>query len=115
MNPPMERPTEDSRALWNRARAVLASGVWSITQGSHRYPHDLFPLLATAGRGCYLETADGQELLDWNMTWGAAVLGHRSPEIEAAIVRQVRESGTTLSLLQPLEIEVAPAQVQCER
>ena len=35
-----------AEALWNRAKGVLASGLWSVSHGAMRYPDGLFPLLA---------------------------------------------------------------------
>jgi glutamate-1-semialdehyde 2,1-aminomutase len=92
--------------LWKRATGVLASGLWSVSQGATRYPDGVFPLLAERGEGCWLYDTHGRRYVDWIMGWGPVLLGYRHPEVEAAIGRQL-PAGPLLSLLHPIEIEVA--------
>jgi len=93
--------------LWRQAQGSLASGLWSITQGKLRYPDGVFPLLAESGEGCRLVDTSGRSYIDWMMGWGTSVLGYRNPDVERAIIDQLRSSGPLLSLLHPIEAEVA--------
>lgn len=44
-----------------------------------------FPQAVTGGRGCWLRSDDGRDLLDFSGSWGAAGLGHAHPAIRAAV------------------------------
>jgi glutamate-1-semialdehyde aminotransferase len=71
-----------------------------------RHPDGIFPLLASHGEGCRLFDAHGRSYVDWMMAWGPVVLGYRHPAVERAIAAQLRD-GPLLSLLHPIEVEVA--------
>ncbi len=52
------------------------------------------PFFVRRAEGAYLETEDGQRLLDWVCSWGALIFGHADPEtIEA--VREAARDGTS--------------------
>lgn len=104
---PSEERSARTERVWSQARAVLGAGLWSVTQGAHRYPDGLFPLMAESGEGCRLTDTNGREYIDWLMGWGTSVLGYRNAEVERAVIEQLRASGPLLSLLHPLEVETA--------
>lgn len=81
-----ERRTEQ---LWSRARAVLGSGLWSVTQGAFRYSDGLFPLLAESGEGCHLIDTTGRSYVAWVMGWGTSVLGYRHPAVETTTEEEI--------------------------
>ncbi|GBD41299.1 putative aminotransferase [bacterium HR39] len=56
----------------------------------HRHLHEHYPVVA-GGEGCWLIDAEGRRYLD--ASGGAAVscLGHNHPQVQEAIIRQVRE------------------------
>jgi glutamate-1-semialdehyde aminotransferase len=106
-----QQATEDlasaaSDGWWRRAQSVLAAGTWTMSQGAHRYPGGLFPVLARSGRGARLIDTAGRSYVDWVMGWGAVLLGYRQPEVEREIQQQLAE-GPLLTLAHPLEVEVA--------
>lgn len=103
-----ESPIEATADLWSRAQGVLTAGLWTVSQGTFHYPEGVFPLLAERGEGCRLHDTTGRAYIDWMMGWGPVVLGYRHPAVEEAIRKQL-ETGTLLSLLHPIEIEVAEA------
>jgi 4-aminobutyrate aminotransferase len=43
------------------------------------------PLAVTGGKGCYLTSDDGRQLLDFAASWGTASLGHAHPALIAAV------------------------------
>lgn len=69
---------------------------------------DAFPRFAEAAEGCRLRDADGVTYVDWVSGGGPVLLGYRHPEVEQAIRDQLA-AGPTLSLMHPVELEVAAA------
>lgn len=108
MGSPEEALVRATAARWRDARGVLVSGLWSVSQGAHRYPDGVFPLLADHGEGCRLWDSDGRSYVDWIMGWGPVLLGYRHPVVEHAI-RQQLSAGPLLSLLHAIEIDTALA------
>jgi glutamate-1-semialdehyde 2,1-aminomutase len=64
------------------------------------------PIFAVRGRGAYLETADGRELLDWVQSWGPLIFGHADPET-VEVVREAALDGTTFGVATEREVELA--------
>ena len=64
------------------------------------------PLLVRRGEGAYLETVDGERLVDWVMSFGPLLFGHADPAtIEA--VRAAAGDGTTFGASTEREVELA--------
>src|SRR5262249_44072621 len=91
--------------LWNRALKVIPGGVDSPVRAMRGVGLDE-PLFAARGRGAYLETADGRELLDWVQSWGPLIFGHADPETVEA-VRGAGRHGTTVAASTEREVELA--------
>jgi glutamate-1-semialdehyde aminotransferase len=91
-----------------RARRVLAYGGFDgIVQRPLYYGDDeVFPQFAASAEGYELIDTTGQRFVDWVNGWGPVILGYRHPAVERAIAAQFT-AGPTLSLMHPLEIEVA--------
>ena len=64
------------------------------------------PTHLVRAQGARIETADGQELLDWTMALGAVGLGYGHPRVREAAERAVRD-GAVGPLPHVLEVEVA--------
>lgn len=69
--------------LFQQAKTVLAGGV-SASLRLHSYLGK--PLYVARGDGAYLYGVDGQRYLDFNLSNGAALLGHNHPAVKAAVV-----------------------------
>ena len=64
------------------------------------------PLFVRRGKGAYLETVEGERLVDWVMSFGPLVFGHADPAtIEA--VRAAAGDGTTFGASTEREVELA--------
>ncbi len=90
--------------LWEKARGFMPGGVNS----SIRALYAPRPLIVARGRGAYLETVDGERLLDMIMGYGPLILGHAHPRVVEAVKRQV-EDGTVYGATTPGEVELAEA------
>jgi glutamate-1-semialdehyde 2,1-aminomutase len=64
------------------------------------------PLFVRRGEGAYLETVEGERLVDWVMSFGPLVFGHADPETVEA-VRAAAGDGTTFGASTEREVELA--------
>ena len=95
-----------STSLFQRASAVIPGGVsspvraWGAVGAGE-------PFFAARGRGAHLWDAEGNQYVDWVMSWGPLVFGHADPEIVEA-VQEAAADGTTFGT--PTEREVLLAE-----
>jgi len=64
------------------------------------------PFFVNRALGSHLWDVDGNELIDYVLTWGPAILGHAHPKIIAA-VKTAAEQGTSFGIPNPLEVTMA--------
>ena len=97
------RSFERSRALYEQAMNLLPAGASSNVRV---HMHEPFPILFQSGEGPRVRDVDGNSYIDYLMSYGALILGHRHPRIIAEIQKQLQE-GTMFGTTTELEIEVA--------
>lgn len=98
---------EYTRDMMTRGREVLAyGGLHSPIEDALEYPGGALPQFVTHTEGCRIYDTCGQAYVDWFIGWGPMVLGFHHPEVEDAVIEQVRK-GHNVSLMHPLEVEVA--------
>jgi glutamate-1-semialdehyde 2,1-aminomutase len=98
-----------SEALFTEALKYIPGGVNSPVRafravGGH-------PFFVNHAGGCKLRDVDDNELIDYVLTWGPAILGHAHPKIIAA-VKAAADHGTSFGIPNPFE--VAMAKMICE-
>ena len=64
------------------------------------------PPFAMSGRGAYLQTVDGDDLIDFVASWGALILGHARSEVVEAIEKAAR-AGSSFGVSTAAEVELA--------
>jgi glutamate-1-semialdehyde 2,1-aminomutase len=92
---------ERSRAIYERARAVIPGGVNSPVRACRSVGAD--PLFVTHGDGAYIYDADGNRYIDVVGSWGPLILGHSQRDI-LDVIAETMANGTTFGA--PTEIEV---------
>jgi glutamate-1-semialdehyde aminotransferase len=105
-----DSPLERTARLLVRARRALAyGGLDGVAQRPLYCGEDeLFPQFSASASGYELVDSAGRTHVDWLIGWGSVILGYRRPEVERAIVEQLA-CGPSVTLMHPLEIEVAEA------
>ena len=93
-----------SKALFARAQQHLVGGVNSPVRAFRGVGGD--PLFIERAQGSKLFDADGNEYVDYVLTWGPAILGHAHPDVVRAVKEQA-ERGTSFGAPCALEIELA--------
>ena len=98
--------SERSRALYERAVAVLVEGGSSPSRGPANYGG--YPLFIERGEGAHVVDVDGNRYIDWMMAYGALPLGHAHPAVVGA-VSDAAATGTLFAAATAIEVEVAEA------
>ncbi|MDR3640702.1 MAG: glutamate-1-semialdehyde 2,1-aminomutase [Humidesulfovibrio sp.] len=92
-----------SEALFARAQNILPGGVNSPVRACKSVGCE--PVFIERARGSRMWTVDGQELLDFVMSWGPMLLGHADPAVEAAAVAALKH-GASFGAPCPAEVEL---------
>lgn len=98
-----------SHLEFSRAQAVIPGGVNSPARAFGGVGGE--PVFIASGDGQFLFDVDGNRYLDYIGSWGPHILGHRHPDVIAAL-QQVLEIGTSFGA--PTEIESALAEMIVE-
>ena len=84
-----------------RSRAIFPGGVSSPVRAFGGVGGD--PVVMASGKGARMTDVDGNEYIDYVLSWGPLVLGHAHPDVIAA-VRDAAALGTSFGA--PTELEV---------
>ncbi len=102
----MTESESKSEALLAEAMKVFPGGVGSSARGI-RAGWDPYPPFIAQGTGSHITDVDGNEYVDYLMGLGPLLLGHRPPEVTAAVVDAIQRFGTVFGLPYELEAEAA--------
>ena len=97
------RTTARSAALMARARELFPGGVSSPVRAFGGVGGE--PFVVERGEGARLHDVDGNEYIDFVLSWGPLVLGHAPPVVLEALSRTMAR-GTSFGTPSPLEIEL---------
>ena len=87
-----------------RARDVFPGGVNSPVRAFGGVGGE--PFVVARGNGARIWDADGNEYIDYVLSWGPLVLGHAPPAVLAAL-RETMERGTSFGIPTALEVTLA--------
>ncbi len=99
------RGQDQSKRLYDRARAVIPGGVPGI-RAPGNFVEGAYPVFLAGGSGAYITDVDGNEYLDLLLGYGPMILGHSCEEVDAAALERQR-AGFCLNLPQPVLVELA--------
>ncbi|GAB6060067.1 glutamate-1-semialdehyde 2,1-aminomutase [Desulfonatronum parangueonense] len=94
----------DSRTLFSKAQELIPGGVNSPVRACLSVQSE--PLFINRASGSRMWTVEGQELIDYVMSWGPMLLGHSHPAVVDA-VHQAVDRGASFGAPCPAEIELA--------
>jgi glutamate-1-semialdehyde 2,1-aminomutase len=95
---------ERSRDWYERAQQSLIEGVNSPSRGAAVYSPG--PVVLDRGRGSHVWDLDGNEYIDFMMSFGALIQGHAHPKI-VEVVSQTMAGGSHFAAATPAESEAA--------
>jgi len=93
-----------SESLYAAASALMPGGVNSPVRAFRAVGGR--PVFVERARGSKIYDVDGNEYIDYVLSWGPLVLGHAYPSVVRAL-KQAVEKGTSYGAPTPLEIELA--------
>src|SRR5262249_38744312 len=99
------RTYETSKKLLARAEEIIPLGTQTFSKSKIQYPSES-PLFVTHGDGGYCYDVDGNRYIDLVGGLLPVILGHRDPDVDYAIRRQIAK-GISHSLATGLEIQLA--------
>ena len=95
---------DQSSSLFAKAQRSIPGGVNSPARAFRAVGRE--PVFITRGDGSRIWDIDGNEYIDYVGSWGPLLLGHRHPEVLAAL-RDVLERGTSFGAPTEAEVELA--------
>jgi glutamate-1-semialdehyde 2,1-aminomutase len=102
--------TTKSKKLFARATQLLPGGVDSPVRAFKSVGGS--PLFIERASGATLIDVDGNEYIDYVLSWGPLILGHR-PQIVTDALREVLEIGTSFGAPTEREVELAELIREC--
>ncbi|MEO5817292.1 MAG: glutamate-1-semialdehyde 2,1-aminomutase [Gemmatimonadaceae bacterium] len=97
----MTRNTTESRALMARARELFPGGVNSPVRAFNGVGGE--PFVVERGEGARIWDVDGNEYIDYVLSWGPLVLGH-APAVVLDALRETMARGTSFGIPTGLEV-----------
>ncbi|HMB31253.1 MAG TPA: glutamate-1-semialdehyde 2,1-aminomutase [Desulfohalobiaceae bacterium] len=99
----------NSEELFSRAQRLIPGGVNSPVRACQSV--DTFPLFISQGKGSHLISEDGQEFIDYVMSWGPLILGHCPEQVIKAAQGSI-DKGSSFGAPIVWEIELAEKIIQ---
>ncbi len=93
-----------SRELFRKAKRIIPGGVNSPVRAFKAVGGS--PLFIHSAKGSMICDVDGNEYIDYVLSWGPMILGHSHPKIINAL-KKCAEKGTSFGAPTPLEVELA--------
>ncbi|WP_018131505.1 glutamate-1-semialdehyde 2,1-aminomutase [Effusibacillus pohliae] len=100
----MHNGYEKSRVAFSEAKQYIPGGVNSPVRAFRAVGGD--PVFIERGQGSRMYDIDGNEYIDYVLSWGPLILGHAHPEVTEAIVEYTKK-GTSFGAPTLLETEMA--------
>lgn len=75
-----------SEAHFEKARRLIPGGI----QSNYRKSESYVPMYMSHGKGARLYDLDGNEYIDYSLSYGPAILGHSNEHLRESIIRQAQ-------------------------
>lgn len=100
----MTKSYDLSKQAFTEAKELMPGGVNSPVRAFKSV--DMDPIFMESGKGAILKDIDGNEYIDYVLSWGPLILGHAEPNVVKAI-QQVAEAGTSFGASTLIENKLA--------
>ena len=96
----------ESELLLKKAEALIPGLSQTFSKAPNQFVRGVTPVYVERAEGCRFWDVDGNEYIDFPLSLGPIILGHKDPDVDAAVRAQL-DKGTIFSLPHRLEVEVA--------
>ena len=103
---PRKRSLTNSKRLLQNAKNKIPALTQTLSKGPSQFVQGVAPIYVERGDGCHIWDVDGNKYIDLMMGLWSVTLGYGFKEVVEEICKQAKK-GQNLSLMHPLEIEVA--------
>ncbi|TQR16135.1 glutamate-1-semialdehyde 2,1-aminomutase [Psychrobacillus soli] len=100
----MTKSYDLSKQAFTEAKELMPGGVNSPVRAFKSV--DMDPIFMASGKGAILTDIDGNEYIDYVLSWGPLILGHTEPNVVKAI-QTVAETGTSFGASTLIENKLA--------
>ncbi|WP_144511028.1 glutamate-1-semialdehyde 2,1-aminomutase [Bacillus sp. FJAT-22090] len=100
----MTKSYDLSKQAFTEAKELMPGGVNSPVRAFKSV--DMDPIFMKSGKGAILTDIDGNEYIDYVLSWGPLILGHTEPNVVKAI-QEVAETGTSFGASTLIENKLA--------
>lgn len=100
----MTRSYDKSKQAFKEAVNLMPGGVNSPVRAFKAV--DMDPIFMASGKGAIITDIDGNDYIDYVLSWGPLIIGHTHPDVVAAI-QKVAETGTSFGASSLVENELA--------
>ncbi|MFJ5768450.1 glutamate-1-semialdehyde 2,1-aminomutase [Psychrobacillus sp. NPDC093180] len=100
----MTKSYDLSKQAFTEAKELMPGGVNSPVRAFKSV--DMDPIFMESGKGAILTDIDGNEYIDYVLSWGPLILGHTEPNVVKAI-QKVAETGTSFGASTIIENKLA--------
>jgi len=90
--------------LFKKAKKLMPGGVNSPVRAFKSV--GITPIFIKSGKGSHIWDEDGNEYIDYVLSWGPLILGHAHPDVVEAVKKQA-ERGTSFGACTKLEVMMA--------
>lgn len=98
------RNIERSKAAFQQAKKVMPGGVNSPVRAFNSVNMD--PVYMESGKGSKITDLDGNEYIDYVLSWGPLILGHANDQVVKSL-KETAEKGTSFGAPHELETQLA--------
>jgi glutamate-1-semialdehyde-2,1-aminomutase len=96
----------ESLKLMKKAESLIPGISQTFSKAPNQFVRGVTPVYIERAEGCRMWDVDGNEYVDFPLALGPIILGHKDPDVDAAVRAQL-DKGTIFSLPHRLEVEVA--------
>jgi len=97
---------KNSNKLYEKAIKIIPGGSQTFSKGPSQFTNNFAPKYLKKGKGCNVWDEDNNKFIDYVMGCQPLILGYADKDINKAVKEQL-QIGSTFSLMNKLEIEVA--------
>ncbi len=100
----------ESEKLFQEAVGLIPGGVTSARHPVKFIPGH-YPIFMNRGKRCHVWDVDGNEYVDWILSFGPIILGHHHEKVDAAVMESLKQ-GFCFTMVHPVQNELAKKLIQ---